>query len=396
VAILYEFAVEAGQIRSPSSGANPVFLATDVQSQQIALLDPNIDWKAVTVAGEGYIDGQCNLFLTALDILEKSGDARQPERVAGATVGIMGLAQAAQTAIGITGIALGLVGSLFDITTSTVLYQLPASAVSSVVQAQRQALRLDESASRPGGPSEEWKGITNQATAAARLSDYIQYCAPVTIEANISKVLSNTRADSNKELVVTATPPAATSSRPAKVEAARPAPAPGAAPGSRSDIGSAGPRTLSEADVNRLVAQRLREHNLTARDQIPAAVTFPAATNGCQTPTECKLPPERIRQYKVALCVEPADEIFTPKTRTAIHDYLLGRGNIKISDPTDVIDDKNKTFLDDTDRVNCSTEGFRSAYEVGRLGRPPDSRNKRFEFYRISLGSLSSPVVLQK
>src|SRR5262245_47140480 len=170
VAILYEFAVEAGQIRSPSSGANPVFLTTDVQSQQIALLDPEIDWKQVTIAGEGYIDSQCNLFLTTLDNLEKSKKATLANlnAITGATVGIMGLAQAAQTAIGITGIALGLVGSLFDITTSTVLYQLPASAVSSIVQAQRQALRLAESASKP---SEQWSEIKNQATAAARLSD---------------------------------------------------------------------------------------------------------------------------------------------------------------------------------------------------------------------------------
>jgi hypothetical protein len=120
----------------------------------------------------------------------------------------MGLALAAQKTIGIVGIAFGVAASLFDTTTGTVLYQLPAASVSSVVQAQRQVLRGDED---PAKPSPAWRAIDNQAAAAARINEYVQYCSPVTIEANIARVLSNTRAGNNQDLVSTPAPAAASS-----------------------------------------------------------------------------------------------------------------------------------------------------------------------------------------
>jgi hypothetical protein len=184
VPLLYNFAIGAGQI--PAANSTLPFPAQDLPSQQLALLQV-ADWRAVTLVGEGYIDGQCDQFIAALNDLERSKKTTLANlnTIQAATVGIMGLALAAQKTIGIVGIAFGLAASLFDTTTSTVLYQLPASGVASIVAAQQQYLRANEDS--------RLSSISNQGLAGARLNEYLHYCVPVTIEANIVKVLNNTR-----------------------------------------------------------------------------------------------------------------------------------------------------------------------------------------------------------
>ena len=208
VPLLYAFALEAGQIRQPSN-SNEVFPAVDPDQQQVALLANRIDWPAVTLVGEGYIDAQCGRFLTALDELERSkrGTLANLNAMQSATVGIMGLALAAQQAIGIVGVAFGLASSLIDNSTSVVLYQLPASSIRTIVKAQRDSLRLAE---RP--PSNVLQSVNNQGMAAARLAEYIEYCVPVTIEGNVGKVLNSASSDPKTgDIVTTPTPPAVTS-----------------------------------------------------------------------------------------------------------------------------------------------------------------------------------------
>lgn len=184
VPLLYDFAVQAGQINSG--------LSSGVDAQQTALLARGIDWRAVTLVGEGYVDAQCDRFLSALDELERSkrGTLADLNTLQSATVGIMGLAVAAQKAIGIVGIAFGLVANLIDQSTSVVLYQLPAASIRTIVRAQRDTLRLNEQ--EPGGAVSM---VGNQGLAAARLAEYVQYCVPVSIEANVAKVLNNTYAN---------------------------------------------------------------------------------------------------------------------------------------------------------------------------------------------------------
>ncbi len=202
VPLLYNFAIGAGQVPAPHSTIP--FPAQDPVSQQLALLEV-ADWKAVTRVGEGYIDKQCDQFIAALNDLERSKKTTLANlnTVQAATVGIMGLALAAQKTIGIVGIAFGLAASLFDTTTSTVLYQLPASGVASIVAAQQQYLRINEDS--------RLSAISNQGLAAARLNEYLHYCVPVTIEANIIKVLNNTRGTA-AGIVTGLTTPAVTSS----------------------------------------------------------------------------------------------------------------------------------------------------------------------------------------
>lgn len=184
IPLLYNFAIGAGQVTAANSALS--FPAADLPVQQLALLQV-ADWKAVTLVGEGYIDKQCDRFIAALNDLErfKRTTLANLNATQAATVGIMGLALAAQKTIGIVGIAFGLAASLFDTTTSSVLYQLPASAVSSIVGAQRQYLRANEDL--------RLSSISNQGLASARLAEYLNYCVPVTIEVNITKVLNNAK-----------------------------------------------------------------------------------------------------------------------------------------------------------------------------------------------------------
>jgi hypothetical protein len=202
VPLLYNFAIGAGQIPAPNSTIP--FPALDLPSQQLALLQV-ADWRAVTLVGEGYIDGQCDQFIAALNDLERSKKTTlaNMNAIQAATVGIMGLALAAQKTIGIVGIAFGLAASLFDTTTSTVLYQLPASGVASIVAAQQQYLRANEDS--------RLSSVSNQGLAAARLNEYLHYCVPVTIEANITKVLNNTSGTA-EGIVTSLTTPAVISS----------------------------------------------------------------------------------------------------------------------------------------------------------------------------------------
>ena len=205
VPLLYAFALEAGQIQ-PTAGEP--FPATDMDRQQVVLITNRVDWAAVTLVGEGYVDAQCNRFLTLLDQLERSKRASLSNLTAlqSASVGIMGLALAAQKAIGIVGIAFGLAANLIENTTSIVLYQLPAPSIRTIVKAQRDILRQDE-----GMPNNVLRNINNQGLASARLAEYVQYCVPVTIEGNVGNILANTHSDTNGSLVATATTPTVTS-----------------------------------------------------------------------------------------------------------------------------------------------------------------------------------------
>ena len=213
VPILYEFAVEANAVKPAmvfqDGGGNQAgqFPAADIRSQQIALSSVSeAGWRNITLVGEGRIDSHCTRFISALYALEKEKKATlaNMNAIQSATVGIMGLALAAQQAIGITGVAFGLAASLFDNTTSAVLYQMPAQSITSIVLAQRDVLRKDEEVALAH--------VTNQGMASARLAEYTRYCIPVTIEANISNVLGNAKAGKDGGIETSITRAAVTSS----------------------------------------------------------------------------------------------------------------------------------------------------------------------------------------
>ncbi len=210
VPILYEFAIEAGAIGPKLSNDGRLmgsFPTTDVGAQQAALSTVGRSgWADITRIGEGRIDRHCTQFISALYTLEKEKKATLANinAIQSATVGIMGLAVAAQKAIGITGVAFGLAGTLFDNTTSSVLYQLPAQSITSIVLAQRDILRNNE--------KKILSEVTNQGLASARLAEYTRYCIPVTIEANIATVLGIAKAGPDNTIQSAGAPAAVSSS----------------------------------------------------------------------------------------------------------------------------------------------------------------------------------------
>jgi hypothetical protein len=214
VPVLYVFAIEAGAVGPLVSNDGNLLaplLATDIAVQQAALSSVSrAGWADITRIGEGRIDRHCTQFISSLYALEKEKKATlaNVNAIQSATVGIMGLALAAQKAIGITGIAFGLASSLFDHTTTAVLYQLPAQSITSIVLAQRDILRA--------GEDKVLAGVTNQGLASARLAEYIRYCIPVTIEANIATVLGIAKAGPGNTIQSAGAPAAVSSSGLAK------------------------------------------------------------------------------------------------------------------------------------------------------------------------------------
>lgn len=180
--LLYFYAYRAGVLPlDPRSGKYPD-LTHDLNEQQRALVSmPPSRWIDVVQAGEQSVDLICGRYESALYELDKNRRAALANltSIQSATVAIMGLAIAAQKAIGIAGVAFGLAASLFDTTISSVLYQLPPASVVSVMNAQRDLLRAQETVSNPN-----WTNIQTQTAAANRLNEYIRYCTPVIIEAS--------------------------------------------------------------------------------------------------------------------------------------------------------------------------------------------------------------------
>lgn len=192
VPLLYFYAYQAGVLTSDrTSGKYPTF-TTKLDEQQEALLTvPRQGWIAVAQAGESSIDTICVKYESALYQLDRNRRTTLSNltTIQSATVGIMGLALAAQKTIGIVGIAFGLAASLFDTTVSSVLYQLPPVSVVTIMNAQRNIFRSEENVTNT-----EWTSIQSPIGVAKRLGEYIRYCTPVIIEANVAKVLAQTKA----------------------------------------------------------------------------------------------------------------------------------------------------------------------------------------------------------
>jgi hypothetical protein len=117
------------------------------------------------------------------------------------------------------------------------------------------------------------------------------------------------------------------------------------------------------AEVTRIVQGQIIPN---PRTRLPPKLPPVPKPEGCVTSTECALPPERIIQYQTALCIVPPTGAFDTATRTAIHNFSVGR--TKSENPaatTNKIDDRTKTFLDQVRTLNCATAGLQNAYEVG-------------------------------
>jgi hypothetical protein len=285
------------------------------------------EWNQFVIAAFGYADAQCEDYLSALRRLDIARrEATQQINLLGtATLGILGIVRAAATAIAITGVAFGLGQATVDNLTRGLLYDLPPSTVYDLVKRMKLAYESSLTAAA-------WQ---NRASSFRTISGYIELCLPLVIQANATNAVSVAQPVTVPGNPTLGTPPSVT-------------PGPG----------TGGP---SQQDIKTAVNQALEEHRITSPSRpIPPTFKPGPPPNGCRPPTECALAPSRIKQYQTALCVSP-DGVFGTDTRTAIHDFLVANR----TDPTDMINDRNKKFFDEAIGVNCLTDGFKSAYEVG-------------------------------
>jgi hypothetical protein len=315
------------------------------------------EWNQFVIAAFGYADAQCEDYLSALRRLDiaRRETTQQINLLGTATLGIMGIVHAAATAIAITGVAFGLGQATVDNLTSGLLYDLPPSTVYDFVKRMKLAYASNLTAAA-------WQ---NRASSFRAISGYIELCLPLVIQANATNAVSVAQPITVPGNPNLGTPPIVS-------------PGPG----------SPGPGGPSERDIKNAVNQALAEHMITSPSKpIPKTFTPPPGPTGCRPPTECRLAPSRVRQYQTALCVPSPDGAFGADTRRAIHDYLIGRRAIHPTDRTDTITDRNKAFFDNAVGVACSAEGFKSAYEVGRLGEPVDGP-KEIRSLQRDLGKL--------
>ncbi len=145
-------------------------------TQQPPLGSP--DWAVVFRAGVYEVGRQCDMYLDALFRFGREQRAAQQglSAVAGATGAILGLANAAASAIAITAASFGLAGSLFDSGVNSVLFSMEPSAVRNIVLQGRQAY-LD---------SVDQSRILSRPDMLIYLQGYLTQCSPAAIEANVN------------------------------------------------------------------------------------------------------------------------------------------------------------------------------------------------------------------
>jgi hypothetical protein len=219
IPLLYTYAYEAGLITTDANppdeltslkksdrAVSPSLSDVTISTEETQLLKLTAsDWVLVAQAGETSIDLSCSRYESALYALDKNRKAilANLNATQSASVAIMGLALAAQKSIGIVGTAFGLAASLFDTTVNSVLFQLPPASVVSVIDAQRDVYRSKETQANA-----DWAGITNPIAVVKRLNEYIRYCTPAIIEANVGKLLGQTKFDPNTLKLTAETEPA--------------------------------------------------------------------------------------------------------------------------------------------------------------------------------------------
>jgi hypothetical protein len=104
---------------------------------------------------------------------------------------------------------------------------------------------------------------------------------------------------------------------------------------------------------------------------LPSAPHAPPAPPGDRrTPTELRMTPNEITGIQQALCVSPSNGLLGPLTRTAIHDYLLGRGVRNPPTAVDTVAIRSNLGAAADAIPDCRVAGYLNAYEVGAFGMP--------------------------
>jgi hypothetical protein len=336
------------------------------------------DWDLVFRAGVYEIGRQCDQYLDVLFRFNREQRAgRQDLAAAAAAAGaIMGLTGVSSKAIGITAAAFGLASSWFDASVNSVLFTIEPSALRNVALQGRQKY-LDDL-------KQKNVKINSRPDMLIASQGYLTQCSPAALEANINNAAAGSPFAVTYPDVEKAKEAAALAAPGTVLLQSRTGPIDLQGTGAGAGSGASAPAIAAE------VARILEEQKITKpRAPLQNPITVPQKPEGCVTPAECALSDARVRQYQTALCVVPPTGAFDTATRTAIHDFLVGR--TRPENPaatTNKIDDRTKTFLDQVRNLNCATAGFQNAFEVGWLGVPRTMENLRSNLEKLLKKSL--------
>ena len=139
------------------------------------------NWELVMKSGMSLIDDQCNDYLGALFAYDKNQHKRRTDLTAtgAVTAVLMGLSGTPAAPIAATAAVFGYAGNLFDAQVNSVLFQLGAPAVQSIVNKSQGAYRTAVMANLDNYQS--------QPDVMLGLQGYLQLCTPVTIESAIDQ-----------------------------------------------------------------------------------------------------------------------------------------------------------------------------------------------------------------
>jgi hypothetical protein len=140
----------------------------------------------VAEAGFNYVDDQCRSYFDELFFLNKGREQVKSGLAATGqtTLAILGITGAAVPTLTIVAQAFGLASAATDIVTGTYLYALPPATTQSFVERLQLAFRAQASSSSAS--------VRSPAAAYYLIQRYLNLCLPPTIEAEITKQISNT------------------------------------------------------------------------------------------------------------------------------------------------------------------------------------------------------------
>lgn len=146
------------------------------------------DYYLVAEAGFNYVDDQCRAYFDELFFLNKGREQVKSGLAATGqtTLAILGITGAAVPTMTIVAQAFGLASAATDIVAGTYLYALPPATTQGFVERLQLAFR--------DAASHNSTSVRSPADAYYLVQRYLNLCLPPTIEAEITKQISNTSA----------------------------------------------------------------------------------------------------------------------------------------------------------------------------------------------------------
>lgn len=178
--------LNASKISSYSADRDSIIKAL-AKDSSLAPGDPNYYYN-VTVAGFSYVDALCADYFNDLFVLERNRQAVKGglNAFGQTTSAILAVTNASSLSMAIVVQAFGLATTMTDIVANTFLYRLPPATTLKFVRELQGAYRAGVFA----GKSQ----ITTKTQAFDKIQEYLSYCLPPVIEANLIEHVGATEA----------------------------------------------------------------------------------------------------------------------------------------------------------------------------------------------------------